>query len=86
MPIKKVKQSIVRCRECGASSQEAFLEKIKGTDEYICDDCVSDIDTGSYKKVVTTTITTMMMTIALVAAMSIQTMEVLMMTMTTIKR
>ena len=50
MPIKKAKQSTVRCRECDATSQEAFLEKIKGTNEYICDDCASDMgSSGSYR-------------------------------------
>jgi hypothetical protein len=43
MPTKKVKQSVVRCCECGATSNEAFLEKIKGSTEYICDNCANEV-------------------------------------------
>ncbi|GAB4331075.1 MAG: hypothetical protein OHK0038_05680 [Flammeovirgaceae bacterium] len=36
---KAIKQIVTRCKECGATSDERFLKKIKGTTEYICEYC-----------------------------------------------
>ena len=35
----KPKRQQSYCRECGVTAQEAFLERIKGTPDYICDEC-----------------------------------------------
>jgi len=55
MTTKKVAKKIVvletRCSECGISSAEAQLERIKGTDLYICEYCdpssISAVEGGS---------------------------------------
>jgi hypothetical protein len=39
---KAIKQIVTRCKECGATSDERFLKKIKGTTDYICEYC--DLD------------------------------------------
>ena len=39
---KTRKHVVARCRDCGATSDEAFLERIKGSKQYICDECASD--------------------------------------------
>jgi hypothetical protein len=36
---KAIKQIVTRCKECGATSDERFLKKIKGTTDYICEYC-----------------------------------------------
>lgn len=39
---RTLKSVVDRCRECGSTSNEAFLERIKGSKQYICDECASD--------------------------------------------
>lgn len=36
---KAIKVVVTRCKECGATSEDRFLKKIKGTKEYICEYC-----------------------------------------------
>jgi len=40
---------VTACHECGATAQDAFLERVKGTNLYLCDNCLSDgasVDSG----------------------------------------
>ena len=39
---KTPKNVVARCRDCGATSQETFLERIKGSKQYVCDECAAD--------------------------------------------
>lgn len=43
MPKRTVKNIITRCRECGATTLEAFLERIKGSNQYVCDECAQEL-------------------------------------------
>ncbi len=50
--MKKKKQIIVvdtRCYQCGMSSTDTFLERVKGTDLYVCEYCSPPSETESYK-------------------------------------
>ncbi len=49
MPNKN-KKPVERCKECGATSHETMLEKVKGTSFHVCEDCAGFAETQTVSK------------------------------------
>ena len=40
---KTLRKEVARCKKCRANSVNAYLERIKGSKQYICDNCAASM-------------------------------------------